>query len=112
MPQRQVRWVTCHLADRATGGGRADGRAGGRVRQRDREALARLHDRVTSDVDGDRLAGLSRRKTYCARRKDRTGEVRPSRGNAPLPATAQLALVAMLVLPPRVTVKVNAVLPD
>ena len=36
----------------------------------------------------------------------------PAAGLAPLPVTAQLALVAMLVLPPRVTVKVNAVLPD
>ena len=33
-------------------------------------------------------------------------------GLAPLPVTAQLALVAMLVLPPRVTVKVNGVLPS
>ena len=36
----------------------------------------------------------------------------PVAGLAPLPATAQLALVSMLALPPRVTVKVNAVLPD
>ena len=33
----------------------------------------------------------------------------PAAGLAPLPATTQLALVAMLVSPPRVTVKVNAV---
>ena len=33
-------------------------------------------------------------------------------GLAPLPVTAQLALLAMLVLPPRVTVKLNAVFPD
>src|SRR5438067_13751675 len=36
----------------------------------------------------------------------------PAAGLAPLPVTAQLALVAVLVLPPRVTVKVNGVLPD
>src|SRR5438477_8859085 len=35
----------------------------------------------------------------------------PAAGLAPLPVTAQLALVAVLVLPPRVTVKVNGVLP-
>ena len=29
------------------------------------------HDRVASDIDGDRLAGLFRRKTDCARRKPR-----------------------------------------
>src|SRR4051812_45952372 len=36
----------------------------------------------------------------------------PAAGLAPLPVTAQLALVAILVLPSRVTVKVKAVLPD
>ena len=36
----------------------------------------------------------------------------PAAALAPLPVTAQLALLAMLVLPPRVTVKVNGELPD
>src|SRR3954453_870153 len=36
----------------------------------------------------------------------------PAAGLAPLPVTAQRARVAMLVVPPRVAVKVKAVLPD
>ena len=109
---RQARLARVIVADRATGGGRADGRAGGRVRQRHREALVRLHDRVASDVDGDGLAGLSRRKVYRARRQDRPAKSDPAAGFAPLPVTAQPALLATLVLPSRVTVKVNGVLPD
>ncbi len=68
-----------------------------------------FHHCVTSDIDGDRLAGLARRKAYRARRKAPHRQS-PTHGRgilAPLFVTAQLALVAMLVSPPRVTVKVE-----
>ena len=70
-----------------------------------------LHDRVASDVDGDRLAGLPRREVYRARRQDRTAKSDPAAGFAPLPVTAQPALSRAGVAA-RVTVKVNGVLPD
>ena len=87
----------------------ADGGAGG-PRQRHREALIRLHDPVARDVDRDRLAGLAGREATVPDGKAAPTKSDPVAGLAPLPVTAQLALLAMLVSPPRVTVKVNGVL--
>lgn len=100
------------VQDRAAGGRAANLRAAARVGQRHDEALVRLHPTVRRHQHRDRPARLARSEA------DRAGGSTPptksvsAAGLAPLPVTAQLAVLAWLVLPLRLTVNVKAILPN
>ena len=87
-------------------------RSRARVRQCHREPLIGLHHRVPRHVDRDRLRRLSAAKLTVPLGSAPPTKSEADAGLAPLPASDQDTLFAEPVLPVRVTVNVNGVVPD